>query len=1308
MPAQPASAVPAGPAGPVAAPAALGGGTATTVTLITGDTVRYAVDRAGRASATVDPGDGRDTVTFRGYTQGDGYYLLPSDAEQPVRAGLLDRRLFDVAYLASNGYGNDRTTELPVIVQYERESSAEGLARSAQALPSARSSAALPSVNGAAVRVGKPSAAKFWDAVRAGAGVRKVWLDGKVTAVDDVSVAQIGAPAAWAAGLDGTGVSVGIIDTGIDATHQDLRGKVAAARNFVEAGQPGGNAPEDVTDRHGHGTHVASIIAGSGAASNGRYTGVAPNATLTIAKALDDSGNGTDSAVIAAMQWQAPRVRVVSMSLGGAESDGTDPVSQAVNDLTAEYGTLFVIAAGNKGPDTRTVAQPGAATAALTVGAVDSADALADFSSRGPRLGDFAIKPEITAPGVRIIAARAAGTSMGTPTDANYTAASGTSMATPHVAAAAAILAQQNPAWRADQLKTTLIGSAKNTGGSVYAEGAGRVDIARSIRQRVFVDTPSVSAAFTYPPTGETLTRTVTYRNAGSADVDLSLSASMTGPDGRPAPAGVAAVDRTAVRVPAGGTAGVRLTLDPRPAGQGLHSGRLVAASATGDQLVVPIGFQAQVKQATITIRVIGGPDRYVFGGSFTEITTLRVNDTTPELAMEPISTSTYNWRKVDGEPNTYESKVRLAEGGVYMVEGNFSWQDLTTGRNHLTFLHRPEVKLTGDTTITFDMNKAVPVGFETPRPSTAVNVNIDWQRVVASGQHYYGFLLGSFWTVAVGQLWVFPSDAVTVGKFAVGVNEILSAPQATLRINGLTLRPVYTRESSANTPKFGTDRRLRVVTEADLRAGRDVAGALVFLRGSDIRPTVELAVAAKAAGVLADAHIADLMYLTDLVGIPIPLLYVDRRESKRVADVLAGSARPTADIEAHISTPYQYKLVNYQYNRIPASMTARPGERDLTRLETTYHAQTPAPAGKWGPADDGNDVSFTYLPGQLFSVHAGHSFHGHGQRTEYFSTTGADVLWWRQYQFTAGSSMHVEHTYRGFARPTTGVEEWNEPNVPVNAQAGPQTPAGAAVFWPCDGCRQGDVVRVRSLAPLGVGQYAGRSDPSHTVQEDGPTEEVHLYTGSGRSVAEGGDGGSELPPHQDAAGLTYYRLPAGAATYRLTSGYTTGSPHQSFARTVDTTWTFRSAAPAADTVAQPYWCIDELLYGDTTPCGWLPLIHLGYRLGLAPDDSAPAGRPFTFTVTGQVGAPGSAAKLAGLRAWTSVDGGAHWVPARAVRADNGGYRVTVWNPRVADAPSGRVSIRIEAWDRDGNAVQQVLDQAYALRTAAAPCRTAV
>jgi subtilisin family serine protease len=123
------------------------------------------------------------------------------------------------------------------------------------------------------------------------------------------------------------------------------------------------------------------------------------------------------------------------MSLGGWEpSDGTDPMSLALDALTAEHGTLFVVAAGNDGPFDGTVSSPAAAASALTVGAVDRGDALADFSSRGPLVNTRAAKPELVAPGVDIVAARAAGTSLGTVVDARYTSLSGTSMAAPHAA----------------------------------------------------------------------------------------------------------------------------------------------------------------------------------------------------------------------------------------------------------------------------------------------------------------------------------------------------------------------------------------------------------------------------------------------------------------------------------------------------------------------------------------------------------------------------------------------------------------------------------------------------------------------------------------------------------------------------------------------------------------------------------------------------------------------------------------------------------------------------------------------------------
>src|SRR5690606_11366232 len=130
----------------------------------------------------------------------------------------------------------------------------------------------------------------------------------------------------------------------------DLESKVVASRSFV-----GGT----VADGNGHGTHVASTVAGSGAGSDGRYKGVAPGADLIVGKVLPDTGNGPISNVIAGMEWATveEQADIVSMSLGcdDCSADGTEPQDQAVDQLTAQTGALFVIAAGNSGPNSQTV-----------------------------------------------------------------------------------------------------------------------------------------------------------------------------------------------------------------------------------------------------------------------------------------------------------------------------------------------------------------------------------------------------------------------------------------------------------------------------------------------------------------------------------------------------------------------------------------------------------------------------------------------------------------------------------------------------------------------------------------------------------------------------------------------------------------------------------------------------------------------------------------------------------------------------------------------------------------------------------------
>src|SRR6185369_11086894 len=190
-------------------------------------------------------------------------------------------------------------------------------------------------------------------------------------------------------------------------------------------------------------------------------------------------------------------------------SDGTDPMSQAVNDLSASTGALFVIAAGNTGPGG--IGSPGAASAALTVGAVDSSDNLAWFSSWGPRLGDGGLKPELTAPGVDILAAR----SQYSPGSGSYVSMSGTSMATPHVAGTAALVAQEHPDWTGQQIKDALVSTTHETPDiPVTQGGTGRVDANAAVLGTVDASATAWSGFYPWSHTADQPTaKTITYTN---------------------------------------------------------------------------------------------------------------------------------------------------------------------------------------------------------------------------------------------------------------------------------------------------------------------------------------------------------------------------------------------------------------------------------------------------------------------------------------------------------------------------------------------------------------------------------------------------------------------------------------------------------------------------------------------------------------------------------------------------------------------------------------------------------------------------
>lgn len=302
-------------------------------------------------------------------------------------------------------------------------------------------------------------------------------------------------------GTSSSGFSVAIVDSGV-APHADLPlSRIRAYKDFVS----GGRIP---IDNCGHGTHVAGIVAGSGARSDGLYAGIAPDVDIVALRVLGDTCEGNTSDVIDALEWIARnhetyKIKVVNISLGHAvlESIFTDPLVQAVERLSRK-GIAIVTAAGNRGSFTATgspgyggVGVPCNAPSAICVGSLDtqgtpdlSDDRVSASSSRGPTRFDLLAKPDLIAPGTNIVSLAARGSYLfnayphlrvpGTNGRAEYFALSGTSMASPVVAGAAALLLRENPALSVHALKISLQFTARLLPlTDVLTQGAGAVNI---------------------------------------------------------------------------------------------------------------------------------------------------------------------------------------------------------------------------------------------------------------------------------------------------------------------------------------------------------------------------------------------------------------------------------------------------------------------------------------------------------------------------------------------------------------------------------------------------------------------------------------------------------------------------------------------------------------------------------------------------------------------------------------------------------------------------------------------------------------
>lgn len=271
--------------------------------------------------------------------------------------------------------------------------------------------------------------------------IKDIFPNYKVQAFLNGSIPLINADDVWRLGYTGKEMKIAIIDTGIDKTQADLdEGKVIQEDCYCL----GDCCPNALNEQHGegaakddqgHGTHVAGIAASDGDASEGNLKGVAPDANLVAIKVLNSAGWGYNSDVIAGIEKAVDSgVDVMNLSLGGPGTPD-DPISTTINNAVGA-GVVVVVAAGNSGPNYQTIQSPGCAEEAITVGASDKNDLIANFSSRGPNI-NFTIKPDVLAPGVDICSSR---WDSAWPSnqcfDDTHISLSGTSMAAPHVAGA--------------------------------------------------------------------------------------------------------------------------------------------------------------------------------------------------------------------------------------------------------------------------------------------------------------------------------------------------------------------------------------------------------------------------------------------------------------------------------------------------------------------------------------------------------------------------------------------------------------------------------------------------------------------------------------------------------------------------------------------------------------------------------------------------------------------------------------------------------------------------------------------------------
>ncbi|HIT66596.1 MAG TPA: S8 family peptidase [Candidatus Merdisoma merdipullorum] len=287
----------------------------------------------------------------------------------------------------------------------------------------------------------------------------------------------VGAFPAYAQGIYGAGIGVAVLDSGVNDRHPDLQGRLVYSYNYLT-----GSAER--ADDCGHGTHICGIIGGTGVASGGRYQGLAPRCHFLSLKVLDQEGNGNSGSLVQALYWLIDHrkeydIRIVNISVGSTEIRGKKKsgLLKAVEDAW-DAGLVVCAAAGNQGPARSSITVPGTSPRVITAGSSDDSRAVrfmgvrrANYSGRGPTSA-CVCKPDVVAPGAYIKSCNADFERSG---KGYYTEKSGTSMATPVVSGALALLLSRDRELTNKQVKLKLRASCLDLGLPRNQQGWGQI-----------------------------------------------------------------------------------------------------------------------------------------------------------------------------------------------------------------------------------------------------------------------------------------------------------------------------------------------------------------------------------------------------------------------------------------------------------------------------------------------------------------------------------------------------------------------------------------------------------------------------------------------------------------------------------------------------------------------------------------------------------------------------------------------------------------------------------------------------------------